>query len=274
MDEQKRLLLAVVLSVVVLVGYQYFFTAPSEINNPSQEVQNQEAGQSNNQADTRANNPNISDYTNGTGNQSQAVQGNQPGVKDYRTISVSTPLYEIAISEHMATVNSFELKNYKETNQEDSSLKQLVQEQLVNGTLSLSMEGGTIQGLDNAVYTAGIDMASVNLSQGEKTIVFSWVNPQGISVKKIFTFRADSFLIDCNILIQNGSGMPVNDAIVITVPGFYDEEIKKQSRFAFQGPIAYINDKYEDIAPDDIEDQDTFNGTIDWAGYSTRYFMT
>ncbi len=274
MDEQKRLLLAVVLSVVVLVGYQYFFTAPSEINNPSQEVQNREAGQSDNQADTRANNPNISDYTNGTGNQSQAVQGNQPGMKDYRTISVSTPLYEIAISEHMATVNSFELKNYKETNQEDSSLKQLVQEQLVNGTLSLSMEGGTIQGLDNAVYTAGIDMASVNLSQGEKTIVFSWVNPQGISVKKIFTFRADSFLIDCNILIQNGSGMPVNDAIVITVPGFYDEEIKKQSRFAFQGPIAYINDKYEDIAPDDIEDQDTFNGTIDWAGYSTRYFMT
>jgi len=277
MDEQKRLLLAVVLSVVVLVGYQYFFTAPAEFNNQSQEVQSRGEGQTNNQAGTQANNPNVSDYTSGSGNQqSQAVQSNQPVpmVEDHRVISVSTPLYEIAISEHMAAVKSFELANYKETTREDSPLKQLVPDQLTDGTLFFNLEGGTIQGLDNAVYTAGIDTTSVSLSQGEKTIVFSWVNPQGVSIKKIFTFRADSFLIDCNILIQNGSGMPVNDSIVITVPGFYDEEIKKQSRFAFQGPIAYINDKYEDIAPDDIEDQDIFNGTIDWAGYSTRYFMT
>ena len=272
MDEQKRLLLAVVLSVVVLVGYQYFFTAPPENTNPSQEVQTREAVQTN----TPANTPRVSNYTNGTGNQSQAVQTSQPesAKKDYRTISVSTPLYEIAISEHLAAVHSFALKNYRETTQESSPLKQLVPEQLVNGTLSFNLEGGTVQGLDNAVYTAGTDTAAVNLFQGEKTIVFSWVNPQGISVKKIFTFRADSFLIDCNILIQNGSGMPVNDAIVISMPGFYNDEVKKQSRFAFQGPVAYINDKYQDIAPDDIEDQDTFNGTIDWAGYTGQYFMT
>jgi YidC/Oxa1 family membrane protein insertase len=271
MDEQKRLLLAVVLSVVVLVGYQYFFTAPAENTNPSQEVQSRETVQSN----TPANTPTVSDYTNGTKNQSQAQTSQpMPVVKDYRTILVSTPLYEIAISEHMAAVHSFALKNYKETNQNNSPLKQLVPEQLVNGTLSFSMEGGSIQGLDNAIYTANTDTASVNLFQGDKTIVFAWVNPQGISIKKIFTFRADSFLIDCNILVQNGSGMPINDAIVISMPGFYNDEVKKQSRFAFQGPIAYINDKYQDIAPGDIEDQDTFNGTIDWAGYTSQYFMT
>ncbi|MBA3012867.1 MAG: membrane protein insertase YidC [Proteobacteria bacterium] len=272
MDEQKRLLLAVVLSVVVLVGYQYFFTAPPELNNPSQEVQNNQVGQAN--APTNA--PNVSDYAAGTAVQSQAVQNNQsmPAVKEYRTISVSTPLYEIAISEHLAAVRSFELKGYKETNQKNSPLKQLVPSQLVNGTLSFDMEGGSIQGLDNAVYAAGTDTAAVSLSQGEKTIAFSWVGPQGISVKKIFTFRADSFLVDCNIIVQNGSGMPLNDAIVISMPGFYDEAVKKQSRFAYQGPMAYINGKYQEIDPDDIEDQDTFNGKIDWAGYTSQYFMT
>ena len=271
MDEQKRLLLAVVLSVVVLVGYQYFFTAPAQINNPTQEVQNREA----NQANTQTNNP-VSNYAQGAGNQGQAVQNNQgvAAVKDYRTILVSTPLYELAISEHMAAVNSFELKGYKETNQKDSPLKQLVAEQLVAGTLSVNMEGGTILGLDNAVFSAETDSSSVSLAKGEKTIVFSWMSSQGISVKKIFTFRADSFLFDCNILIQNGSSMPINDSIVISMPGFYDDEVKKQSRFAFQGPIAFINDKYQDIAPDDIEDQDTYTGTIDWAGYTSQYFMT
>jgi len=276
MDEQKRLLLAVVLSVVVLVGYQYFFTAPAPINNPTQEVQNREASQSNNQASTPTNNPIVSDYTQGTGNQGQTVQNNQgvAAVKEYRTILVSTPLYELAISEHMASIKSFELKKYKETNKKDSPLKQLVAKQLATGTLSVNMEGGTILGLDNAVFSAETESASVSLANGEKSIVFSWVNPQGISVKKIFTFKADSFLIDCNILIQNGSDIPINDAIVISMPGFYNDAVKKQSRFAYQGPMAYINDKYQDIAPDDIKDQDTFTGTIDWAGYTSQYFMT
>ncbi|MCK5836178.1 MAG: membrane protein insertase YidC, partial [Desulfobacula sp.] len=217
---------------------------------------------------------NVSDYTAGTKNQSQALGTQQPAVIDYRTIFVSTPLYEIAISEHMAAVKSFELKNYKETNKKDSPLKQLVPEQLINGTLSFTMENDTIQGLDNAVYSAVIDTSSLDLSQGKKVIVFSWDSPQGISIKKIFTFTADSFLIDCNILVQNGSSMPLNDSIVISMPGFYDDEVKKKSRFAFQGPVALINDKFESVKPDKIEEQSNFSGIIDWAGYNTQYFMT
>jgi len=275
MDEQKRLLLAVVLSVVVLVGYQYFFATPPEVNNPSQEVQNQEAqNQEAGQNIAPGNKLNVSDYTAGTKNQSQALGTQQPVVEEHRTIFVSTPLYEIAISEHMAAVKSLELKNYKETNKKDSLLKQLVPEQLINGTLSFTMENDTIQGLDNAVYSADIATSSLDLPQGEKVIVFSWDSPQGISIKKIFTFKADSFLIDCNILVQNGSTMPLNDSIVISIPGFYNEEIKKESRFAFQGPVAFVNDKFEAIKPDDIEEQSTFSGMIDWAGYSSRYFMT
>ena len=153
MDEQKRLLVAVVLSVVVLVGYQYFFATPPEVNNPSQEIQNQEAqNQEAGQNTAPGKKLNVSDYTAGTKNQSQALGTQQPAVIDYRTIFVSTPLYEIAISEHMAAVKSFELKNYKETNKKDSPLKQLIPEQLINGTLSFTMENDTIQGLANAVY--------------------------------------------------------------------------------------------------------------------------
>jgi hypothetical protein len=41
MDEQKRLLLAVVLSIIVLVGYQFYFTPEPQLDNPSQEVPTQ-----------------------------------------------------------------------------------------------------------------------------------------------------------------------------------------------------------------------------------------
>ncbi len=271
MDEQKRLLLAVVLSVIVLVGYQYFFTVPPEPNNPSQQARNQEQGQAAGPAKTS----NVSEYVSGTPAVQPAAQTDPSGtgVKEHRIITVSTPLYEIAISEHMAAVKSFELKEYKETNQADSPRKQLVPKQLVNGLLSFGMEGGTIQGLDNAVYSADLDSTSLKLSQGEKTLVFSWDSSQGISVKKVLTFSADSFLIDCKILVQNGSTMPLNDSLVISVSGFYDEEVKKRSRFAFEGPIAFLNKEFKSIDPDDIEEQDSFSGTVEWAGYTDRYFM-
>ena len=47
-------------------------------------------------------------------------------------------------------------------------------------------------------------------------------------VKKIFTFKADSYMIDCDIVFQNGSDMPLKDSLVISTPGFFDEETKKK----------------------------------------------
>jgi len=266
MDEQKRLLLAIVLSVVVLVGYQTFFVKPPA-NNIPQEVQNQTEDRSRVQENTT----NVSDYKTQPGT---APVMAEPQKKNYRTISVSTPLYHIAISEHGAAVKSLELKNFKKTNKKDSPLKQLVSEKLVQGTLLLDLEGQSLPGFNDAVYTAIIDTTETSVFDGKKSIEFIWKTSQGVVVKKIFTFHADSYMIDCDIVFQNGSTLPLNDALVISTPGIYDEEVKTRSRFAFEGPMALIDNKFTDISPDDIEDKNTFQGKIDWTAYSERYFMT
>jgi YidC/Oxa1 family membrane protein insertase len=177
----------------------------------------------------------------------------------------------------MAAVKSLTLKDFKETNKADSPLKQLISQDLVNstgGTLSFDTAGGSIPGLGNAVYSADADLTDLTLNSGEKTIAFSWTSPQGISVKKIFRFQADSYLIDCDILIQNGSGMPINDKIAFSIPGLYNDEVKKRSRFAFEGPVVFLDNQFDDIDPDDLEDKDTYTGTIGWTGYTDRYFLT
>lgn len=265
MDEQKRLILAVVLSVIVLIGYQTFFVKPPEPNNLPQQVQNQSTDQ------IQTTSPNVSEYRTG-----QVVLPTQAELlkKDYRIISVSTPLYNVAISEHGAAVMSFELKNYKETNDSDSPLKQLVPEQLVSGTLFMDLEGQSIPGLKNAVYTAKIENNVTSVFKGEKTIEFSFATAQGIVVKKIFTFKADSYMIDCDIVFQNGSSMPLNDSLVISTPGFFNDETQKRSRFAFEGPMVLIDDDYTAIKPKDIEDKNLYQGNIEWSGYTERYFMT
>jgi YidC/Oxa1 family membrane protein insertase len=266
MDEQKRLILAIVLSVIVLIGYQTFFVKPPEPGQQQQQAPAQTAGQ------TQNNNQNVSDYNANTN--TAAAQPVKAPVKDFRTILVSTPLYNIAISEHGAVVKSLELKNYKETNKKDSPLKQLVPKQITSGVLSFGLEGQSIPGLKDAVYSAKVDSVQTSIREGAKTIEFTWAAPGGIVVKKIFTFTADSYMINCDIVLQNGSNTPLNDSLMINVPGFYDDEVKSRSRFAFEGPVVLVNEEFNDIDPGDIEEKDTYHGAIDWAGYTERYFMT
>lgn len=272
MDEQKRLLLAVVLSVVVLVGYQTFFVKPPEPDNQPRQVQNQTTAPE----AVQEKSSNVTEYKAEQKTVETAVhpQPVNPQKKEYQTISVSTPLYNIAISEYGAAVKNFELKKYKETNKKNSPLKQLVPEQLVSGTLLLDLEGKSVPGLKDAVYTAQVDSRQTSVLTGDKSIEFTYAAPRGVVVKKIFTFKADSYLIDCDIVIQNGSAMPLNDSLVMSTTGFYDEAVKKRSRFAFVGPMASVDEKYTTIKPKKIKEQDTYLGKIDWAGFTEQYFMT
>jgi len=267
MDEQKRLILAVVLSVIVLVGYQTFFVKAPDPSSLPLEGQNKEAIQSQGPETT----PNVSEYKAQLPVASEAVESQN---RNYRTIAVSTPLYNIAISESGAAVKSFELKNYYQTNEKDSPLKQLVPKALDNGVLSFDLEGKSIPELKNAMYSAKSDSDAVNVSQGEKSLEFVFETSEGILVKKVFTFKADSYLIDCDIIFQNGSDKTLNDSIVVSIPGIYDKEVIDRSKFAFEGPAALIGNEYTEIDPDDIKDKSSYSGKIGWAGYSDRYFFT
>jgi len=266
MDEQKRLLLAVVLSILVLVGYQFFFTSPQpQLDNPPQDSQTQEIAA----PEPEATPSNVSDFT------AKAPEAAASAVADFRTISVSTPLYHIRISEHNAAVTSLELTQYKETIEENSPLKQLVTNEIQSGVFTLDTEKGSIQGLSNAVFRADTEDTDLTLTQNdEKVLTFSWTNPAGVTVQKVLTLKADSYLIDCKVVIQNGSATPLNDNLAITVPGPFHEEIKKRSRFAYEGPLAYIDGKFTTINPKDLDEKDTYTGNVGWAGYTSRYFLT
>ncbi|OGR50062.1 MAG: hypothetical protein A3J80_08825, partial [Desulfobacula sp. RIFOXYB2_FULL_45_6] len=258
---------AVVLSVIVLVGYQAFFVKSPDPQSLPQEVQTQGEVQSKDRDPV----PTVSEYKAKTDTTPETVDLQK---KDYRTIAISTPLYNIVVSEAGAAVKSFELKNYYQTNEKDSPLKQLVPKEINEGILTFDLEGRSIPGLKSAIYTARIDGVEMSIPEGEKTLEFVFETSQGIVVKKIFTFKADSYLIDCDIIFQNGSDAALNDAIVVSIPGIYNEEVKNRSKFAFEGPSAFIGNEFTEIDPDDIKEKNTYIGKIDWTGYSERYFFT
>lgn len=274
MNDEKRLLLAIVLSVVVLVGWNFLYVKPQAEKN-AQNVKTTEQQPVTDQNRTTSEST-VSDYqpikeTNST----DATQENQNfKISDFRTISVETPLYNASISEYGAAVTSFTLKNYNETNKKDSPLKELVPKEIAQGLLRLNLKGRSIANFDSAVFKADTSQNKTTLQNGEKEISFTWTSKEGVVFEKIFTFHADTYLIDCDIIIKNGGPMPLNDSLGISVAGFLDKAAEKAASFTFAGPIGLVDNELQEIKKKDIEDKDTYNGNITWTGYTARYFMS
>ncbi len=143
-----------------------------------------------------------------------------------------------------------------------------------NGLFDIRFKDDTVPGLDSAVFRADTASDDIAIEKGKKSITFSWTSRDGVVVEKVFTFDAESYLIDCDVVLKNGAGMPVNDSLVISVPVVPGEGGSRMSQFAFEGPVALVNGELIEIDRDDIEEEGTLQGSIAWAGYTDRYFLS
>jgi YidC/Oxa1 family membrane protein insertase len=274
MNDQKRLLLAIVLSVVVLVGWNFLYVKP-QAEKHAKNAKPTEQQQTTNQNQTGSDS-NVSDYKPVKDSSVTDIAQDTIGVniKDFRTISVATPLYNASISEYGAAVTSFTLNNYNETNKKNSPLKELVPKEVTQGLLRLNLKGKSISNFDSAVFKADTSQNKITLRDGQKKISFTWASKEGVVFEKTLTFHADSYMIDCEILIKNGAPMPLNDSLGVSVAGFLDKAAEKAARFTFNGPIGLVDDELQEVKKKKIEDKDTYSGNITWTGYTTRYFLT
>ncbi len=277
MNDEKRLLLAIILSVVVLVGWNFFYVKPQTEKNAQnfKAVEHQQPGTNQTIDKTPSN---VSDYTPVKKNNNSSIDNSGKAqnlkIKDSRKIYIATPLYNITLSEYGAAITSCTLNNYKETNKKNSKPKELVSPEIVQGLFRLNLKRNSIPGLESAVFKAEIAEDKIIIKNGQRKIPFTWTSKDGIVVEKLLTFHSDSYVIDCTITIKNGASMPLNDSLGVSVAGFMDEAAEKAGRFTFSGPLGLINNDLEEIKKKDIKEKDTYNGYITWAGYTGRYFMS
>ncbi len=292
MDEQKRLFIAIILSIVVMVGWDWLFANKAPIKQKTKTehvVAGKKSGESAvkssrklsvKKADKAGNTATLgkmSDYKPEAGKlqSSSSETLNEPSASNgnvkCRKIFLSTPYYNITLSENRAAVTSLTLNKYRETIEKNSPLKQLVSSKIKSGVFTLDLREKSLPGLANAVFTTNTGSDHIKLDKGKKSIAFSWRSKDGFVVEKVYTFSASTYLIGLDIFIKNGSGMPLKDELDIAIPGLID---KSSSRYSFHGPIALINGKLEEIKVKKIKEKDVYPGKIDWAGFTTRYFIS
>lgn len=200
-----------------------------------------------------------------------AEQKEKNPAKKARTIKVNTPLYTVKISEQRSAIKSFVLKRYREEAKSDSPLKEIISKDIPDGTLLIGFAEKSIAGLDQAVFSADLPYDSVEIVHGAEPLVFSWVSPKGIIVKKKFFFSPETYLIGLTISVINNSDETLKDNLVLSLKSASDG---KKSRFGFSGPSLLVNNKLKQIKMKKIEEKNVYSGKLGWIALQDRYFMT
>jgi YidC/Oxa1 family membrane protein insertase len=288
--DQKRLLLAFVLSAVILFGWTYLFPPPA--NEPQNANTSQPAAASPTPAPSQ-----------------QPAQANAqpvltapaaPDTVPQRTIVVSTPLYEVKFDSRGATVKNWVIKKNKEKGSEGKPLRsasstkenpqplELVsQEGLNRGLAPLRILTGR-QDLDSAIASrnfvvggveGGATEALLDLKPGEqKTIEFSLSEPGGnLEVLKKLTFDADHYAVRLETKVLQG-GQPVPGAKIAVGPSIGDQGVKEFNFYSIAPEgIAALNDGVQHLTADfDAKKEQVhvqkFDAPAHWAGVGDTYF--
>lgn len=289
--QQKRLLLALLISVGILFTWSQFFAPPPPtVNQPSASASPSPA----NPAATAT--PGVATPVPSVSPTNVAAVQPEPQVK--RTVTIKTSLYEAKLDSTGAEVVSWIIKKNKDSNREIYSvagdknnhvplelvspeglkrqprqvpLQVLTGDSALDATLSGSSYA--VEGVDS---TAG-DVELILNGNEKKTISFSVRDGSGLDVSKKLTFDANNYAVDLELKIQRG-GQAIPAKLKIG-PSIGDQGIKHYTFYSVapEGIVSLNNQVERHTAAVINENQSspdrlTLPGRVDWAAVGDTYF--
>ncbi|BHH81806.1 membrane protein insertase YidC [Desulforhopalus sp. 52FAK] len=263
-----RAFLAIIISFVILVGYQYFFVGfdqPVAVEEQTEQSTPQQTAQ-----------PGAAVTNTAQVTVAPQVVAPAPAVAYDRApkeIVVETDLYTATLSEDGGVVTSFVLKNHKETHDADSPGMQLVKTDASQGFPLQFSWGSAVP--NRILYDSEVDSVVLTQAQDEGQLVLTADAGNGLSVVRTYTFNNDTYLIDLSVKVLNGSGSILQGTPQLSqINTRFETSISPAKRFLFAGPGSYINGELSETSAGDFEEGPlTFQGAIDWAGYESNYFI-
>jgi YidC/Oxa1 family membrane protein insertase len=257
-------MMAVVLSLAILLGYNYFF-----IPQPGPPVAPPDlAGQSTGSSADAGQPAIITSQAPVAAPVVTVVPGRQG-----RDVVVETSLYRAVITENGGGLKSFKLKKYNEQLDPASGFKELVNQEKFNELpLYFSWENEPDAALV-PVYEA--ETTRLTLADGESaTLTMRTMLPSGVVMSRVMTFRDDSYEIGLSVTVYNSS--PEHQVQGGGYLRLVNEPFGKNDneRFVFTGPSLFQNNALEQIKVDDLEDgAQERSGNLEWIAYEGVYFM-
>lgn len=283
--EQKRLLLALVISAVILFGWSYLFppsTPPQNSNNPQP-------------SPTAA--P-TSEPPKTVSTQSGEAVASTPDNIPNRQLSVSTPLYEVGFDSQGAAAKSWIIKRNKDDKGEGkplysiASIKgdlrplQLIPERVGGHKYPLSLVAGradideTLAKNYQIVGVEGEGDLRLELKPGEKrSVEFIRTDAgSGVEVVKKLTFDADRYIVKIETKVSQ-NGQPIPNVRMAIGPSIGDQGISEYTFYSVapEGVVDVGDDVFRLRATEVAENKESPNvkpvaGKVEWTGIGDTYF--
>ncbi|MBK1696724.1 membrane protein insertase YidC [Rhodovibrio salinarum] len=276
--EQRNLILAIVASIAILLGFELLYNAPQREQQAQQAAQQETTQQEQSGGASQAPSPQGGDGGGG-------VPGAAPGqagaldrgevLDDTQRVEIDTPSLTGSINVKGARIDDLTLRNYHQEVDDDSPLIDL-----------LSPEGAT-----KAYYAdfgwAPASRANVTLPDGQTNwqvdsggpltpdnpVTLSWSNGEGLTFKRTFSIDED-FMFTVEQTVVNETGEPVSLAPYGLVNrrgtpntlGYY---------ILHEGPIGVFNGTLDEVDYDDVQEDGpiAYETTGGWIGITDKYWL-
>lgn len=232
-----RTLLAVVLSMVILIGFQFLVSQNQPAVSPQKPVARQQ------EAPKPVSPPPVADTE----------------VSQEREIKVETDLYKAVFSSKGAVVKYWEIKNYK-----DKIGKDIV---LLKGRAALPplcVGGDTNFDLMNENFE--VKGGDIRLDANNKSAFLKFeFSKSGRAMTRTYVFHNDRYDVD---LTDEMTGFPEYWITLGSDFGISDN----QAGYTHVGPVLLKGTDLEELKPKKLKEPQTYTGDIKWIGQEDKYF--
>ncbi len=253
----KRTIIAVILIAMLFIVYTTFIRKPQE---QKQDVEQKE------EMVVEKPEGEVKEVKEEKKTEKEAVEILTQEQKDEKIIKVKTNLYEAEFSTIGATLRSMKLLEYP--GKEDKPVE-LIPEG--NNPLSISLVGLEDK-LDISKYPTICKKDSINLTAGLRdSLVFYYTENDTAIIKKVFIFEPNSYLMDLHIESINKT--PYSMKLEFD-SGLNLTEKDEKDEMAYTSFVSMLGEHFQRINLKKVtEEKSSIEGTINWAGVTTKYFL-
>ena len=246
MGTEKRTLIAIIISIVILLGYQFLFP-PQPQKQPATRQAKEEKKESKLQEPVKP--------------VSVPVSAPAASPADEKEVRIETSLYSATLSSIGGTIKKWELKKYRD--KEGLSVV-LQQGQSVYQPLSI----GSQNNFNLAKVSFRISGKDLKLDENTNTgaIVFEYATSES-SIRRTYTFYNDSYRVD---LKDEVAGLPEYWITTGTDFGIYD----KKDTSVHLGPILLKDAEKIEFDAKKLNETTSYQGRLKWIAQEDKYFFS
>ncbi len=272
----RNLILAIILSVLIIVGFQFIYQAVAPPPPPKKPPETQEI--------TR-HQPPVPGAERGTEVKPQVKPGiaeraEQPAPRAEEgkatpetQVKIDAPLYEAVLSSKGGRLISFKLKQYKAElgGTEPVNLFDPNGPDTAGPSIEFTRRDETFN--DSALDYKYSAETNIRLSEkgSKQDVTFQATRPDGLTITKTYTFEPENYEIGLNLTFTNNSSEDRN--YLITFPWRKVYKGEGTDRFSWNSAEILLNGALKDYYFKDIKGDEEPSGQIKWAGLGDVYFF-